>query len=58
MQVGLTLVTHFGMGMVNFTSSIWDGMRTEMLWNGVSMVQNMIIYGIHVVNEMGSTGME
>ena len=24
-QVGLTLVTHFGMGMVIFTSSIWNG---------------------------------
>ena len=27
MQVGLTLMTHFGMGMVIFTSSTWNGNR-------------------------------
>ena len=29
-QVGLTLVTHFGMGMVIFTSSTWNGNRDSV----------------------------
>ena len=31
-QVGLTLVTHFGMGMVTFTSSTWNGNQESCVY--------------------------
>ena len=43
-QVGLTLVTHFGMGMVIFTSSTWNRNRdsinqiTQVNWNGTNIL--------------------